>query len=183
MNTPWGTSQDQTTFVRNGITSVSTPSHGGLMVRKAWAEAALSEAARALGTPWRNREGEWLCYEEDCAYAIVLWELQPHQRTAFRRRCSLPNQRTDQEYREGLRQTLSTYYAEYLIGRGDALDPKGYAEWERMREWDRREAERAAAWHKQEAALAEATTLLQGLADAISPVKECRLDTCKPYTG
>lgn len=69
MRTPWGES-DYDDQVAEGVVSVSTPSHGGILVAKAVAEATLSRDAWAIGQEF----GLWLAFEEDCAWAAVAYE-------------------------------------------------------------------------------------------------------------
>ena len=69
MPTLWGKA-DYVTHLERGVVWVGTPSHGGLMVGKAVARKRLSPEAQEVG----ELCGSWLCYEEDCAYAVPLYE-------------------------------------------------------------------------------------------------------------
>lgn len=104
-STPWGKSQFKQVF-RRGVTFHSTSSHGGFMVSKGFAHANLSRAAIERAFSY----GNYLCYEEDCAASILLFELP------FIRSVLLS---TDDPVK-----CLSLYYPDYLIQRG--LEP--YAE-------------------------------------------------------
>ena len=95
MNTPWGTSQTVKQLDR-GLSVVSTASHGGIMVAKGFAEKNLSKAAIKQG----HEYGEYYAYEEDCASAIVIWELPKY----------FPASKM-----ESIKKSLSTYYADYLV--------------------------------------------------------------------
>lgn len=68
METPWGKA-DKAVKLAEGIYSVSTPSHGGLMIGAGVARK-LSAPAQQIGEQF----GPWLAYEEDCAYAAVFAE-------------------------------------------------------------------------------------------------------------
>lgn len=72
MGTPWGTA-DRVTELADGVYSVSTPSHGGIMVRLDVAERDLSEQARGCSI-YGGRFGDFLCYEEDCEWAFPMYE-------------------------------------------------------------------------------------------------------------
>lgn len=69
MPTPWGLSQ-QKYKLAHGVIWVSTAGHGGLLVGRGVARTCLTERAQREGEPF----GPWLAYEEDCAYAIALYE-------------------------------------------------------------------------------------------------------------
>jgi len=71
MNTPWGQSQSIESIGR-GIRWVSTASHGGLMVAVGIAKKVLSEQAINLAFP--GTSGGYVCFEEDCSYAIAFHE-------------------------------------------------------------------------------------------------------------
>jgi hypothetical protein len=77
MITPWGNSDSEKRYER-GLTWVGTPSHGGFLVGKAYAQKHLTAAAIAEGQAF----GQYLAYEEDCDAAIVLYEL-PATREGF----------------------------------------------------------------------------------------------------
>ena len=70
-SSPWDKVQSCTT-IANGIYSVSTDGHGGIMIRAGLAEKILSDEARANRTDLYNG---YYCYEEDCDAAIPLREL------------------------------------------------------------------------------------------------------------
>jgi|SRR5690348_6470637 len=69
MQTPWGSSQ-QIEKILPGVSWVSTASHGGLMVATGAAEKYLTPKAIELG----KRYGSYICFEEDCAYAIAFFQ-------------------------------------------------------------------------------------------------------------
>lgn len=68
-SSPWGGIQSSSVLAR-GVRSVSTASHGGFMVTMRWARMHLSDAAINAGF-WY---GSYLCYEEDCDWAILCYE-------------------------------------------------------------------------------------------------------------
>lgn len=70
MSSPWGKVQSSTSLMR-GVREVSTSGHGGIMVTKKFADENLSEAAVKRGIPY----GNYVCFEEDCDAAMVVWEI------------------------------------------------------------------------------------------------------------
>lgn len=68
MPTPWGMAQMKEQSVE-GVWWVSTNNHGGIMVSKKRA-TELSEKARNMGKMW----GYFYTFEEDCDFAVVLYE-------------------------------------------------------------------------------------------------------------
>ena len=103
MFTPWGNSDSEKRYER-GLTWVGTPSHGGFLVGKAYAQKHLTPAAVAEGKPF----GQYIAYEEDCDAAIILYEL-PATREGF-------SNVTDSD----LLLSLSRWHPEYLKARGIA---------------------------------------------------------------
>lgn len=77
-SSPWGTVQTSVSHQR-GLRTVSTARPGGILVSNRVVDQLLSEAARRRGF---SRNG-YLCFEEDCDAAIVLFEI-PAARTAYR---------------------------------------------------------------------------------------------------
>jgi Domain of unknown function (DUF7007) len=69
MNTPWGKA-DQVTKIEPGVSWVSTPSHGGLMIANGTAAKYLTPKAIEFG----ERYGSYVAFEEDCAYAIAFFQ-------------------------------------------------------------------------------------------------------------
>lgn len=122
MMTPWGNS-NEAKQLEVGCWWVSCPGHGGIMVGTAYAEKHLTRAARKLGAPF----GRWLCYEEDCAWAVVIWEL-PRLAAAF------SPHTPPAELREIAHRTLSSYFPTYLIATGVQPDPEMYARWQAYQE-------------------------------------------------
>lgn len=111
---PWGFIQTKKGHQR-GVTSITTSSHGGILVSKGFAEKFLSEAARKRAILWNNA---YYCFEEDCACEMVFNEL-PYVQTA--------------EQKQSTYQSLSRWYPDYLIELGSTPEPKAYAEYQRDR--------------------------------------------------
>ncbi len=104
MGSPWGVT-DEVEELCPGVYSVSTPSHGGTMVERLAAFTFLSPAARKCGE-WY---GDYLCFEEDCAEAVILWELY------HSKRFSPPLAESDpKKFEQILLESLNQYYPEYL---------------------------------------------------------------------
>lgn len=71
MSCPWGSIQNTEHFER-GISFVSTASHGGLRISRKYADDHLSKLAIQFAT---SMDDNYLWYEEDCDYAIPMYEL------------------------------------------------------------------------------------------------------------
>lgn len=69
MPTPWGVSQYKHE-VATSVYIVGSSSHGGCMIGCKVALDYLSPEAIAHGRKWN----QWLCYEEDCDIAIIMYE-------------------------------------------------------------------------------------------------------------
>ncbi len=76
---PWGKVQSCTTLC-DGVFSVNTESHGGIMVHQIAAGNVLSGAAIKCGFA----DGSYLCFEEDCDAQVVIRELM--DRKLYRKR-------------------------------------------------------------------------------------------------
>jgi hypothetical protein len=135
MKTPWGKS-DSKIIVKRGLSFVTTPSHGGFMVSKAYAGKHFSKAAIKRGKEY----GSYLAYEEDCDYAVVVWEI-----SGFDIPSNFPITSTDipgigKFTRESLIKSLTLWHADFLLERGvepDAENLKWFNEnrlQDRMRE-------------------------------------------------
>lgn len=110
MQTPWGASDYQEKLAE-GMWWVGTPGHGGLMIGKAEARRKLTPEAQACGRPF----GNWLCYEEDCDYAVPFYELQ-ELREAWNRLAVKARQQ--QEIQASALDVLRCYHGAYLMARG-----------------------------------------------------------------
>ncbi len=67
---PWG-KVDRCKSICDGVYSVSTASHGGIMVALDVADSLLSNEAQECAFT----EGSYLCFEEDCDAAVAIREL------------------------------------------------------------------------------------------------------------
>lgn len=128
-NTPWGKSQNSTQIAR-GLTFHSTAGHGGFLVSKGYAEKHLTPSALKRAVVW----GSYYAFEEDCAAAIVEFEL-PYTRVLYTNFQEV----TD----EKVFKTLSRWYPDYLIERGFSPEPTAYAQWLVSKEDERLRRERS----------------------------------------
>jgi len=104
-DSPWGPIQDLE-YLAEGIDFAMTASHGGIRVTKACAEESLTAAARRCAI----NEGDYYFFEEDCNYAIVLYELPQLRRKALG---------TDIKDHEGyILRSLKAWNVAYLKERG-----------------------------------------------------------------
>jgi hypothetical protein len=128
MNTPWGKSDSKITLAR-GVSWVSTPSHGGFMISKRFANLYFSAAAVKRGQEY----GGYLAYEEDCDATIILFETR-----AFDDQLGI-TRNMDAERLQG----LSRWHADYLIERSITPDPEGLKFFNDNRLQDRMRAEKS----------------------------------------
>lgn len=105
---PWGGIQHSDVIAR-GLKAVSTAGHGGYMVTKNFANKYLSDACIKLGEVY----GDYLCYEEDCAWAILAYDIVD----SFGDRMKEEDV-SFEDYKQSLMRTLSYYYPNYLIEKG-----------------------------------------------------------------
>lgn len=124
MSSPWG-KIDHVTIWERGISFVGTPSHGGVRVAKGYAERKLSAECRSRAID----SGAYLFFEEDCDYALPLWEL-PHLWAKAN------------VTRESLLSSLSAYNPGYLIARGVVPLEPNYTQWKLRQEDDRMRREK-----------------------------------------
>jgi hypothetical protein len=107
------------------------------MLTGRFAEKHLCKEARALA----YRYYKWYCYEEDCDWAIVAWELPQHWDRVFAQSSEKyrDNPRVQRAY---LLQTLSRWHPNYLIAKGVVPDPEGLARWQDQEDFNRMRDER-----------------------------------------
>lgn len=128
-SSPWGPVQDQNSYCP-GVTRVSTASHGGFAVSVSFAHKHLSEEARSRAG-FHHSGYYW--YEEDCDWAIPIYELPELWPEAFRYHREL-KEAAPAEHEKSLRKSLSYWNADYLLARGIAPDPACYAKYLEMQE-------------------------------------------------
>ena len=108
--TPWGQA-DLDIVVCRGVHIVCTPSHGGIMISKGFAEKRLTTYAIHYGISY----GGYYCFEEDCDWAIPAHELI-ELRTYY-----VDNTVGGGTYKivdDMILQTLSRWRADFLIAKG-----------------------------------------------------------------
>jgi hypothetical protein len=106
MNTPWGKS-DYRHEIERGVNWVGTPSHGGLVVTE--------KVAREKLTPEAIAQGEWygslICFEEDCAYAVALFEVPEWCEKSV---ALWAEKRTPEEWHTEFYRTITVWCLDYL---------------------------------------------------------------------
>ena len=127
LHSPWGPVQ-MSERLADGIYQVSTAGHGGWMVARPVAAERLTPEARPQG----ESHAAWLCFEEDCAWAVPAWELPELWPAYFKDRLSDP-----WAY---LLATLSRSYPDYLLARGVTPAPEPYAQYLAWQDYERRRA-------------------------------------------
>lgn len=121
-DSPWG-QVDGCDELCPGVYAVSTPSHGGIMVRCDTADRVLSEEARKCGIMVRS----YICFEEDSDEAVAIRELMD---------MGLYQAPVDEyaepgEYEAAIDSFLQTFYPEYWAAREKRLEA-GRAIWNRF---------------------------------------------------
>lgn len=111
-DSPWGEIQSCHELCP-GVVDVSTAGHGGIMVRAEVTKKLLSPSDQKCAF----QDGGYLCFEEDCASAVVLWEL------IHKRHYKAP---VNEYYKPGefvacLEGSIQQYYPEYWKVRGKKL--------------------------------------------------------------
>jgi hypothetical protein len=109
---PWGGIQHRNKL-KDGVYYVGTAGHGGIMVHH---KVELSKEAFAVSEKYQ----QWQCFEEDCLYAVALWEMEDVWEKC---KCTPPITR------QSLLETISMYNPEYLIQMNVEPDPKNYEHW------------------------------------------------------
>ena len=123
MFTPWGQS-DYTEQLEPGVLRVGTPSHGGLMITRTYAEKHLSPEARERGMSC----GIYLAYEEDCNWCIAAYELK-HLWPQLFRNCNI-------DPWDHLLRSLSRWNLDYLRARAINPMPEEAAQYDAMKRTD-----------------------------------------------
>jgi hypothetical protein len=111
-SSPWGAVQVCKELI-DGVFSVSTAGHGGIMVRKNAADF-LSPDALKYGA---FKEGSYFCFEEDCCAQVVIRELLD------KKLWQIPDLITDKAgYEESINRSLRQWQPEYWAARQLAVD-------------------------------------------------------------
>lgn len=135
-HSPWGQVQHSNKVVR-GITIVSTASHGGLMATEKAAQQWFSPAALANAM----RIPGYYCWEEDCQIDIAIYDAK----SLWERFCSVLPGLTSKPMDEMLakiKRSISGWYPDYLLAKGETPDPETYAIYKARKESERMRKER-----------------------------------------
>jgi hypothetical protein len=127
MQTLWGTAQSKTEIAPHAYW-VSTAGHGGVMIAEATARKELTPEAYRRGDVY----GNYLCYEEDCLWAIVAFE----KPTWFMMNKVFLRSASAKEIQNDAWKTLSAWNADYLIERGIKPEAESYKYFTFRREED-----------------------------------------------
>ena len=111
MSCPWGAIQQTESFER-GISFVSTAGHGGLRISKGYAHNHLSRLAISCAT---YTDENYLWYEEDCDYAIPLYELDYLWGIVFKRD---KRNTTYAQRKASLESTIKYWNTKYAMDKG-----------------------------------------------------------------
>jgi hypothetical protein len=130
---PWGPVQSSTRLT-DGVWSVGTSTHGGVMVHCSVTEKLLSPAALACG----QYHGAFVAYEEDSAWVVAVFEMPQVWPVAFAHRPEA--ERTDEAIRAELLASLSRWKPEYLLARGLTPEAKHYERYLVSHETEQRRA-------------------------------------------
>jgi len=115
--TPWGDLDDDPELFVDGVSFVTTPSHGGLKISIEFAEKHMSDAAIRRGVLLNGN----LFYEEDCAWAIAVFDLPEYWFDMVK--SGFPYHFDDVEALDkALKDILRTTYPDYLAETGMMLD-------------------------------------------------------------
>lgn len=112
---PWGNVQECETLCP-GVYSVSTPGHGGIMVRRELAEKVFRKEALNCGFT----EGAYLCFEEDCDEPVALRELMDKGMY----QAPVNERFAPGAYEAVINDSLQTFHAAYWQAREKALAEK-----------------------------------------------------------
>lgn len=107
MDTPWGVANFRYNITR-GFSKVSTPSHGGIALTSKFALNNLSYAAIRRAAIYKG----YVFFEEDCDWAIPLYELNKYWDIYFKESKEL---NTNEKRKEYIQNTLAFANPDYLI--------------------------------------------------------------------
>lgn len=117
---PWGGIQ-HSNVIAKGFKGVSTAGHGGYMVTSSFAEKYLSKACIKRGDIYYN----YLCYEEDCCFALVELDLLVNYGDKFKDKL-VREDISLEDAKKSLIKSISFYYPDYLIEIGIEPDKEQY---------------------------------------------------------
>ncbi|CAH1589099.1 hypothetical protein F0267_01240 [Vibrio coralliilyticus] len=115
--TPWGAAHNVISHIR-GVKTVSTSTHGGIMVSQGFANKFFSKAALKVAEMYSG----YFCYEEDADWMVPTFELNVQQRRTILTSDKFA-QMSDQEVEDYLIEQLSGTNPDYLVERG--FEPRG----------------------------------------------------------
>ena len=118
---PWG-EIDRIHEINNGIFDVSTPSHGGIMIKNDIAAKILTKEARDIAF----KEDGFTCFEEDCAAAVAFRELIDKDMFRniddyFRTNYDTPWEKKRESFNDSIDRTLRSYYPDYWTKRAETI--------------------------------------------------------------
>lgn len=125
---PWGGIQ-VSSILAKGFKAVSTAGHGGYMVTSTFAAKYLTVPCVKRAFPY----GNYLCYEEDCDYAIVLYDLLLHHKDIFESKI-IGEKYTFEETMTSLKEIISCYNPDYLFEIGETPSEEQYNRYLESRE-------------------------------------------------
>ncbi len=122
---PWG-EVDRSRFICPGVFEVTTPAHGGIMIRLEIADKVLSKEAQKCGVI----DGSYICFEEDCDAPVAIRELLDK---------GLQKAPVDDYYKEGdysniINRSLQKWHPEYWKYHEEQTKPPTKAKKNRDRE-------------------------------------------------
>lgn len=112
---PWG-EIDNLEFICEGVYSVSTASHGGIMFAKDVVDNILSSEAQKIGF-W---EDSYLCFEEDCDATVALRELI--DKHLFKP--PVDDYFPEGKYEQVINESIKEYYPEYWMYHQSQIQPR-----------------------------------------------------------
>lgn len=104
LDSPWGEVYSHT-MLCDGVFSVNTPSHGGIMANIARARSIFS----TIALTYAFRDGDYFCFEEDCAAPVALRELM--DRGLYHSPFDDPRER--EEYNKVINECIQCFYPDY----------------------------------------------------------------------
>lgn len=126
---PWGEIQHREVLAPH-VFSVSTASHGGIMVNSRAAKTVFSKEALKCAF----QEGGFYCFEEDCAASVAIRELMDRKLYA----APVNEYWKNGEYEKCINDSVQRYYPDYWKARqGGKTPPAAQAKQNRAKEEER----------------------------------------------